>query len=89
MHSPWVDTFFADVLQPFSKRQIIDLSKLKELADNNFKFDENWQEVLERGRKHCWKRSNCSLGAISPFPTVFSKYLYSRHLKARACLGKP
>ena len=25
------------------------------------------------GRKHCGKRRNCSLRAISPFPTVFSK----------------
>ena len=25
------------------------------------------------GRKHCEKRRNCSLRAISPFPTVFSK----------------
>ena len=27
------------------------------------------------GRKHCGKRRNCSLRAISPFPTVFSKGL--------------
>ena len=40
------------------------------------------------GRKHCGKRRNCSLRAISPFPTVFSKDLYSRHVKTRACLGK-
>ena len=25
------------------------------------------------GRKHCGKRRNCSLRAIFPFPTVFSK----------------
>ena len=25
------------------------------------------------GRKHCGKRINCSLRAISPFPTVFSR----------------
>ena len=31
---------------------------------------------------------NCSLGAISPFPTVFSKELYCRHIKTQACLGK-
>ena len=37
---------------------------------------------------HCGKRRNCSLGAISPFLTVFSKDLYCRHLKPRACLGK-
>ena len=39
-------------------------------------------------RKHRGKRRNCSLRAISPFLTVFSKDLYWRHLKTRACLGK-
>ena len=38
------------------------------------------------GGKHCGKRRNCSLRAISPFPTVFSKDLYCRHVKTRACL---
>ena len=28
-----------------------------------------------------------SLGAISPFRTVFSKGLFCRHIKTRACLG--
>ena len=46
------------------------------------------QKVLHTGRKHCGKRRNCSLRAISPFPTVFSKDLYCRHVKTRACLGK-
>ena len=58
-----------------------DSSKLKTFRDNNFKFDEN-------GRKHCGKRRNSSLRAISPFPTVFSKDLYCRHRKTRVCLGK-
>ena len=40
------------------------------------------------GRKHCGKRRNCSLRAISPFPTAFSEDLYCRHVKTRACLGK-
>ena len=40
------------------------------------------------GRKHCGKRRNCSLRAISPFSTVFSKDFYCRHVKTRACLGK-
>ena len=47
-----------------------------------------WETVLYNGRNHCGKRRNCSSGAISPFPTVFSKVLYWRHVKARACLGK-
>ena len=65
---------------PFPRRQILDSSKLKEFADDNFTFDENGEKkkktVLEKDRKHCWKRRNCSLRAISPFPTVFSKGLY-------------
>ena len=40
------------------------------------------------GRKYCGKRRNCSLRAISPFPAVFSKDLFCRHVKTRACLGK-
>ena len=46
-------------------------------------------ECCRKGRKHCRKRRNCSLRAISPFPTVFSKHLYCRHeKKKRTCLGK-
>ena len=41
-----------------------------------------------KGRKHCGKRRNCSLRAISPFPIVFSNDLYSRQVKTRVCLGK-
>ena len=62
-------------------------SKLKEFADDNFRFNENGR-VFEMVRKHCAKRRNCSLRAISPFPTVFSKGLYSIHVKTRACSGK-
>ena len=62
-------------------------SKLKEFADDKFKFDEKWQKLFQMVRKHCEKRRNCSLRAISPFPTVFSKELYYRHVKTRACLG--
>ena len=47
-----------------------------------------WHKVLQNGRKHCGKRRNCSLWAISPFPTVFSRDMYCRHVKTRACLGK-
>ena len=58
---------------PFPKRQNLDCSKLKEFAVDNFKFDENGRMFSKWGRKHCGKRGNCSLRAISPFPTVFQK----------------
>ena len=38
-------------LQPFSKGQILDTSKLKEFADDNFKLDDNGR-VLQKHRKH-------------------------------------
>ena len=40
------------------------------------------------GRKRCGKRRNCSLRAISPFPTVFSKGLFPRGFKRCHCMGK-
>ena len=58
-------------LLPFPKRQTLDPSYLKELADDYFKFDKN-------GRKFFKPVEN----------TVFSKHLYCRHVKTRACLGK-
>ena len=56
------------------------LFQLKEFADDNFKFDENGRK-LSKWVKHCGKRRNCSLRAISPFPTVFSKGLFPRGVK--------
>ena len=34
--------------QPFRERQILDSSKLKEFADNNFNFDGNDRKFFER-----------------------------------------
>ena len=39
------------------------------------------------GRKHCGKRRNCLLQAISPFPTVISKGLFPRGVKRCRCEG--
>ena len=45
------------------------------------------EESYPTGRKHCGKRRNCSLRAISPFPTVFSKGLFPRGVKRCLCVG--
>ena len=37
-----------DVMLAFPKRQILDFSKLKESADDNFKFDENGRKFSKR-----------------------------------------
>ena len=73
--------------EPFPKRQILDSSKLKEFAGDNFKFDENGRKFSKRLENTVGKRRNCSLRAISPFPTVFSKEFYCRQVKSRICFG--
>ena len=64
------------------------LFKTERVCRYNFIYDENDSKFSRRVEKHCWRRRNFSLQAISPFPTVFSKDLCSRHVKARARLGK-
>ena len=61
---------------PFSKQQILDSSNFKDFADDNLKW--KLKKVLQTGRTHSWKRKNCLLRAISPFPAVFSKDLNCR-----------
>ena len=64
------------------------LFQTERVCRQQFQIWEKWQIVLQMGRKHCGKRRNCSLRAISPFPTLFSKILYCRNVKTRACFGK-
>ena len=66
--------------EPFSKRP--DSSKLEEIAENDFVLDKNGGKFSKR------LESIVGKGEISPFPTVFSKDLYCRHVKTKACLGK-
>ena len=48
------------LIEPIPKPQILDSSKFKEYADDNFKFHKKWMKVVQMGRKHCGKRSNFS-----------------------------
>ena len=45
----------------FSRRQILDSSKLKELADNNFKFDENGRKLSK------WVENTVGKGEIARY----------------------
>ena len=51
------------------------LFQTKTVCRQQIHICEKWQEVLKKGTKHSGKRRNCSLQAISPFPTVFTKDL--------------
>ena len=50
---------------------------MEDFADDNFQLDENGEEFSKQV-ENTRKRRNCSLQAICPFPTVFSKDLYCR-----------
>ena len=79
--------------QPLPKRQISDSFQTEKRAENNIKFEENgrkfsnWVENTPGGGGGS-KRRNYLLPAISPFPTVFSKKMFSRHIKTSACFEK-
>ena len=85
----WVTAFtpFASILTHYQMTNFR-LFQTEGVCKRQFQIRQKWQKVIQMGRKHCGKRRNCSSRAISPFPTVFSKDLYCRHVKTRACLGK-
>ena len=63
---------WAMFLNPIPNSKLKTVSNWK-FADDNFKFDEKWQKVLQTGKKHHRKRRNFSLQAISLFPSVFKR----------------
>ena len=59
----WHLLFVLNALEPLPKRQILDASKLKEFAEDNFKFDEigrkfsKWVEnTVGKGEIACYKQ---------------------------------
>ena len=48
MFCPLKDRLVQKIRSPYPKRQILDSSKLKGFADDNFKFDENGRMFLKR-----------------------------------------
>ena len=60
-------------------------SKLKEFADDNIEFDENDKKF---SKEDYGKGEIARYEQFLVFPTLFSKDLYRRHIKTRACFGK-
>ena len=77
VHAAWPVLKLSAIGKPFPKWQILDCSKMKESADNNFEFDTSGRK-FSKWVENTGKRRNCLLRAISPFPAVFSKALYRR-----------
>ena len=58
---------------PSPKRQILDASKLKEFADNNFKSDENGRIFTKRGENTAGKKEIACSEQFLVFPQWFQK----------------
>ena len=58
---------------PFPKRQILDSSKLKKFADDNFEFDENGRKFLKRVENTVGKGEIARYEQFLLFPQCFQK----------------
>ena len=58
---------------PFPKRQILDSSKLKKCADDDFKFDENGRKVSKRVENTAGKGEIARYQQFLLFPQRFQK----------------
>ena len=72
---------------PFPKGQILQASKLKEFADNNFEFDENGVKFSKQVESIVEKGEIARYEQLLLFPQSFQD-LNCRHVTTRACLGK-
>ena len=72
----------------FSKRQILDSSKLKGFADDNFNCDENGRKLFKRLENTVGKGEIACFEQFLLSPPCFQTDLYCRHVKTQACLGK-
>ena len=48
--------FTYDTTKPITRRQILDSSKLKEFADDNFKFDKWIENTVGKGEIVCYEQ---------------------------------
>ena len=74
---------YRDVLLRFNwltslpNNKFVDYSRLKGFADEKINVTKKLN-CVQKGRKHCEKRTKCWLQAFSPFPTMFSRGIFFR-----------
>ena len=86
MLSIWTSLKFCYLVNSFPNNKFQTLS-YKRVCGQQFQIWCKCQEVPQTGRKH-WEKEKCSFQKNSPFPAVFSRDLFCRHVKHSACLGK-
>ena len=71
----------------FPKRQILDFSKLKEFADENFELDENGRKFFKRVENTVGKGEIARYEQFLLFPRCFQK-IYTAARKNQGLFGK-
>ena len=66
---------FLESLEPFPKQQTSDSSKLKQFADDNFKFDENGRKFSESAENTVGNGEIARYEQFLLFPQCFQKTL--------------
>ena len=78
----------AHFIQPITRRQILDSSKLKEFADDNFKFDENARKLSKRLENTVGQGDIARYEHFLLFPQCFQRALFSNGLQKSSLCGK-
>ena len=78
-----IDLALTKYCRVLTKRQILDSSRLKDFADDIFKFDEKRRNFTLPVENTVRKEK-----LLVTFPTEFLKGLNCRHAKTKACFGK-
>ena len=71
------------VVYPITRRQILDSSKLKEFADDNFKFDENGRKLSKQVENTVGKGEIACYKQFLLFHSVFKRFVS----QGRHCVG--
>ena len=61
------------------------LFQTERVCRRQFQICRKWKKAIQTGGKHCGKRRNSSLRAISLFPSVFKKLVSQGHHKVSLC----
>ena len=61
------------------------LFRIERLCRRQIQIWQEWQKVIQASRMHCGKRRNCSLRAISPFPSVLKRLVSQGCQKVSLC----
>ena len=70
-----------------TRRYILDSSKLKEFADDNFKFDENGRKLSKRVENTVGKGEIARYEQFPLFPQCFQKACFPEGVKRYYCAG--